>query len=81
MHLRGKNVQAWVSADHPAVHAKRDVPSIVMHLWHHYVADWGCVQRKFLPHRTDVIACGEGSFAPLGGGDAAASAAFLTQVG
>jgi hypothetical protein len=80
MHLHG-NVQARAGAYHPAVHAKRDIPSVVMPLGHHYVANRGGVQRKFLPHRTDVRACGEGSFTPLGSGDAAAPAAFLTQVG
>jgi hypothetical protein len=79
MHLHG-NAQARAGADHP-VHAERDVPSVVTHLGHHYVANWGHVQREFLPHRTDVRACGEGTFAPLGGENAAAPAAFLTQVG
>ncbi len=79
MHLRG-NAQAWAGADHP-VHAKQDVPSIVMCLGHHYVANRGRVQCEFLPHRTDVRACGEGSFAPLGSGNAAAPADYITQVG
>jgi hypothetical protein len=79
MHLRG-NVQARAGADHP-VHAKRDVPSVVMRLGHHYVANWGRVQCKFLPHWTEIRACGEGRFAPFGGGNAAAPADFITQVG